>query len=177
MRPRPGFCGKNNPVDAHDSPFMSDEGGGGGASAGEEMAERGSSSRKTGRGVKWRQVFHAKPYNPPPLPLLQFPPQTGPLRSQEQTLVPRFPIFSFLLLFPVIQPPYPSDLIYPTQIAAFSFNPSFLFTVSSVCCPNWTTWLCGLNSYKTPVGLSAPATVFPPLLPAPERMSNEFILD
>lgn len=95
--------------------------------------------------------------------------------AQEQTLVPRFPIFSYLLLFPVIQPPYPSDLISPTQIAAFSFNPRFLFTISSVCCPNWTTWLCGLKSYKTPVGLST-LTVFPPLRSALGRTSKKRVL-
>lgn len=76
----PRFGERNNPESLQDSPFMSDEDGGGGP-GGEEMAERGSSSRKTGRGVKWRQVFHDKPYNPPPLPRLHFPPQTGPLRS------------------------------------------------------------------------------------------------
>ena len=58
---------KKKPVSSYDTPFMSDGTEGGGCSGGEEeMAERGSSSRKRGRGVKWRQVFHDKPYNPPP---------------------------------------------------------------------------------------------------------------
>lgn len=90
-----------------DSPFMSDEARGVGGSGGEEMAERGSSSRKTGRGVKWRQVFHDKPYNPPPLPLLHFPPQTGPLRSQRNgprtdtcSPLPYFLLPSFVSCYP-----------------------------------------------------------------------------
>lgn len=66
--------------------------------------------------------------------------------AQEQTLVHHFPLFSYLPLLAFIQPPYPPDLIYPPQIAAFSFNPSFFFAVSSVCCPDWTTRLCGLKT-------------------------------
>lgn len=43
---------------------MNDGEEGGARVGGKEMAERGSSSRKRGKGVKWRQVFSDKPYNP-----------------------------------------------------------------------------------------------------------------
>lgn len=118
------------------------------------MAERGSSSRKRGRGVKWRQVFHDKPYNPPLLlyfsyfsSLLRLVHREYSKLAHKQTLVSHFSLFCNLLLFDVIRPPYPSDLICPPQIAPLSFNPRFLFTVSSVCCPKCckTTWLCGFE--------------------------------
>lgn len=56
---------KKKAVSLRDTLLMSDGAGGAGRVGGEEMVERGSSSRKRGRGVKWRQVFHDKPYNPP----------------------------------------------------------------------------------------------------------------
>lgn len=76
--------------------------------------------------------------------------------GREQTLVSHFPLPllpSFVRLYPTTLSLW-SNLSY--QIAPFSFNPSFLSTVSSVCFPQCcrTTWLCGLKSYKTPVALS-----------------------
>lgn len=90
---------KKKPMSSSDTPFMSD-GAWGGCRAGEEMAERGSSSRKRGRGVKWRQVFHDKPYNPPPLlyfscssSLLQLVHREYSKLAHKQTLVGHFPLF------------------------------------------------------------------------------------
>lgn len=125
---------------------------GGGRAGGEEMAERGSSSRKRGRGVKWRQVFHDKPYNPPPL---LYSSSLGRHQSAESTanqpknrhLLVISLFLCYLLLLAFIQPPYPSDLISPTKLRPFPFNPRFLSTVSSVCFPHCcgTTWLCGFE--------------------------------
>lgn len=111
----PMFGKKKKPVSSYDTPFMSDGARGGGRVGGEEMVERGSSSRKRGRGVKWRQVFHDKPYNPPPLlyssSLHQLVHRECSKLAQEQTLVSHFPLSCYRLLFAFIQPPYPSDLI------------------------------------------------------------------
>lgn len=80
---------------------MSDEGGGAGGSGGEAMAERGSSSRKAGRGVKWRQVFHDKPYNPPtssstPVPSTNWSTEISADRPKNRHL---FPASLFSLTF------------------------------------------------------------------------------
>lgn len=56
--------GKKKAVSPQDTPSVNDGAEGGAGVGGEKMAERGSSSRKRGRGVKWRQVFHDKPYPP-----------------------------------------------------------------------------------------------------------------
>lgn len=109
---------------------MNDGAVGGGRVGGEEMAERGSSSRKRGRGVKWRQVFHDKPYNPQPL---LYSSSLHRHRSAESTanqpknrhLLVISLFLCYLLLLAFIQPPYPSDLIYPAKLRPFPLIPGF----------------------------------------------------
>lgn len=116
---------------------MNDGAGGGGRVGGEEMSERGSSSRKRGRGVKWRQVFHDKPYNPPPLlysSSLHRHWSTESTANQPKSghLLVISLFLCYLLLLAFIQPPYPSDLIYPAKLRPFPLIPGF-FPSSPLC--------------------------------------------
>lgn len=86
----------------------------------EEMAERGNSSRKRGRGVKWRQVFHDKPSSPPPLLRYRSLRWEYCKPAQEQTLV------SGSLLLLALLHLYPSDLICPAKLHPLPLIPGYV---------------------------------------------------
>lgn len=92
------------------------------------MSERSSSSRKREKEVKWRQVFHNRPYNP--RLFFSFSPlhhQRSTESSENQTKNSHLLVTSFFFTFfcqPLFQSPYPLNLICPTKLHPYPFMPA-----------------------------------------------------
>lgn len=121
---------------------MNDREEGGAGVGGKEMAERGSSSRKRGKGVKWRQVFSDKPYNPhlsffySSSLLQQWSTESSENEPKNRHLLATSLFLFYLLLLALIQPPYSSDLIFSTKLHPFPFIPcSFPWSPPCAFCP------------------------------------------
>lgn len=108
--------------------------GGAGGSGGQEVAERGRSSRKTGGGVKWSQVFRDKPDNPStspstPVPSTNWSAEVPAQRPENRRLFPAsllsLPFFCLLLskhLIRLISSTRPK--LQPSPLIPGFFSPS-----------------------------------------------------